>query len=84
MKQIIYLGTTKKYLAAHRFYEKNAFRNIAKDGLPKTFSLVYVDTIFYQRKPYSIRLNEYGRHKRYGLQLVRSEATIQELQSDWV
>lgn len=46
----IYLGTTAKYLAAHRFYEKNGFRTIDKRSLPETFPLVHVDTIFYKLK----------------------------------
>ncbi|MBU2699566.1 GNAT superfamily N-acetyltransferase [Sporomusaceae bacterium BoRhaA] len=44
----IYLGTTDKFLAAHRFYEKNHFTSITKERLPKTFPLMKVDTIFYQ------------------------------------
>jgi len=30
----IFLGTTAKFLAAHRFYEKNDFREIARAELP--------------------------------------------------
>ncbi len=43
----IYLGTTEKFLAAHRFYEKNGFKRIEKDMLPDTFPLMTVDTRFY-------------------------------------
>ena len=43
----IYLGTTAKFLAAHRFYEKNKFLQIAKESLPKAFPVMKVDTIFY-------------------------------------
>lgn len=43
----IYLGTTAKFLAAHRFYEKNDFTEIAKDKLPKSFPIMNVDTKFY-------------------------------------
>lgn len=46
----IYLGTTEKFLAAHRFYEKNNFKQIAKENLPKSFPLVKIDTRFYKRK----------------------------------
>jgi N-acetylglutamate synthase-like GNAT family acetyltransferase len=46
----IYLGTTIKYLAAHRFYEKNGFREISKHGLPPTFPIMAVDTKFYERR----------------------------------
>jgi len=44
----IYLGTTEKFLAAHRFYEKNRFVCICKDDLPETFPIMKVDTIFYK------------------------------------
>ncbi|NKF31639.1 GNAT family N-acetyltransferase, partial [Pseudomonas sp. BGM005] len=33
----IFLGTTDKFVAAHRFYEKNGFTEIAKSALPRTF-----------------------------------------------
>jgi N-acetylglutamate synthase-like GNAT family acetyltransferase len=44
----IYLGTTPFFLAAHRFYEKNGFKEISKEDLPKTFPLMEVDTKFYK------------------------------------
>lgn len=44
----IYLGTTEKFLAAHRFYEKNGFVQIAKDNLPSNFPIMKVDTRFYR------------------------------------
>ncbi len=44
----IYLGTTAKFLAAHRFYEKNGFRVIAKAMLPPAFPVMNVDTKFYR------------------------------------
>lgn len=43
----IFLGTTDKFLAAHRFYEKHGFRLIDKADLPKTFPVMAVDTRFY-------------------------------------
>lgn len=43
----VYLGTTAKFLAAHRFYEKNGFREIAREGLPESFPVMTVDTKFY-------------------------------------
>lgn len=46
----IYLGTTEKFLAAHRFYEKNKFTQIDKAALPEAFPLMKVDTRFYQLK----------------------------------
>ncbi len=43
----IFLGTTSKYKAAHRFYEKNGFTAIQKHELPQSFPLVEVDDVFY-------------------------------------
>ena len=43
----IFLGTTEKFLAAHRFYEKHGFSRIQKDMLPNSFPLMVVDTQFY-------------------------------------
>lgn len=43
----IYLGTTEKFLAAHRFYEKQGFMAIPRESLPKAFPLMQVDTRFY-------------------------------------
>lgn len=45
----IFLGTTAKYLAAHRFYEKNGFAEIEVDDLPEAFPIMAVDTKFYRR-----------------------------------
>ena len=44
----IFLGTTAKFLAAHRFYEKNGFAEIAADALPPAFPRMAVDTRFYR------------------------------------
>jgi len=43
----VFLGTTAKFLAAHRFYEKNGFREIAQTDLPAGFPVMTVDTKFY-------------------------------------
>jgi N-acetylglutamate synthase-like GNAT family acetyltransferase len=43
----IYLGTTSRYLAAHRFYDKNGFVEIPKERLPGSFPVMEVDTKFY-------------------------------------
>jgi GNAT superfamily N-acetyltransferase len=43
----IYLGTTSAYLAAHRFYEKNGFVELARADLPASFPQVSVDSKFY-------------------------------------
>lgn len=45
----IFLGTTDKFLAAHRFYEKNDFHEIQKNQLPKNFPIMAVDSRFYYR-----------------------------------
>lgn len=46
--QRIYLGTTDKFHAAHRFYEKNGFEEIHKDLLPSSFPIMAVDSKFYR------------------------------------
>jgi N-acetylglutamate synthase-like GNAT family acetyltransferase len=46
----IFLGTTAKFLAAHRFYEKNGFSEISKASLPPAFPIMAVDTRFFQRR----------------------------------
>jgi N-acetylglutamate synthase-like GNAT family acetyltransferase len=44
----VYLGTTAKFLAAHRFYEKNGFLEIQQTELPPSFPVMSVDTKFYK------------------------------------
>jgi len=44
----LYLGTTTKFLAAHRFYEKNGFIEIRADELPVNFPVMEVDKKFYR------------------------------------
>jgi N-acetylglutamate synthase-like GNAT family acetyltransferase len=44
----IYLGTTEKFLAAHRFYEKNHFTAVAVTELPAQFPRMGVDVKFYR------------------------------------
>jgi N-acetylglutamate synthase-like GNAT family acetyltransferase len=46
----IFLGTTDKFLAAQRFYEKNGFVEIPATDLPRAFPRMAVDSKFYQRK----------------------------------
>ncbi|MFT4118657.1 GNAT family N-acetyltransferase [Bradyrhizobium sp.] len=43
----IYLGTTDKFLAAHRFYEKRGFAEVRKADLPASFPVMAVDSKFY-------------------------------------
>ena len=49
--QTIFLGTTDKFLAAHRFYEKQGFEKVARADLPPTFPVMLVDTVFYRLQP---------------------------------
>jgi N-acetylglutamate synthase-like GNAT family acetyltransferase len=49
----IYLGTTEKFRAAHRFYEKNGFRQVGSDTLPTTFPRMNGDTRFYRLDLYT-------------------------------
>jgi N-acetylglutamate synthase-like GNAT family acetyltransferase len=44
----IFLGTTARFLAAHRFYEKNGFAEIDPVALPESFPRMAVDTKFYR------------------------------------
>lgn len=48
--QEIFLGTTEKFLAAHRFYEKNGFRLVPSEALPVAFPRMSLDTRFYSRE----------------------------------
>jgi N-acetylglutamate synthase-like GNAT family acetyltransferase len=45
----VYLGTTEKFVAAHRFYERNGFQQIAANELPPSFPKMAVDSRFYRR-----------------------------------
>lgn len=45
----VYLGTTEKFLAAHRFYERNGFQRIDVSALPPRFPKMALDTRFYRR-----------------------------------
>lgn len=44
----IFLGTTTRFLAAHRFYEKHGFARIDKAALPPAFPVMAVDSVFYR------------------------------------
>jgi GNAT superfamily N-acetyltransferase len=44
----ILLGTTEKFVAAQRFYEKNGFVEIPEEALPKEFPVMGVDIKFYK------------------------------------
>lgn len=44
----ILLGTTEKFIAAHKFYEKNRFIEVPKASLPPQFPVMAVDVKFYR------------------------------------
>lgn len=44
----IFLGTTDRFLAAHRFYEKHGFAPVPPADLPQSFPRMKVDTRFYR------------------------------------
>jgi len=44
----VYLGTTERFRAAHRFYEKSGFRLVDPEALPASFPRMHVDTRFYR------------------------------------
>ncbi|GEO82970.1 GNAT family N-acetyltransferase [Pararhodospirillum oryzae] len=43
----LYLGTTDRFLAAHRFYEREGFQRVEPEQLPPVFPRLAVDTRFY-------------------------------------
>jgi N-acetylglutamate synthase-like GNAT family acetyltransferase len=47
IKRIV-LGTTEKFVAAQKFYEKNNFVEINKNSLPSKFPIMAVDVKFYE------------------------------------
>ena len=47
---MIYLGTTEKFLAAHRFYQKQGYSEITEEHLPSGFPIMAVDKKFYMKK----------------------------------
>ena len=46
--ELDYLGTTEKFLAAHRFYEKSGFVRVPEGELPLAFPRMALDTRFYK------------------------------------
>ncbi|HRJ60925.1 MAG TPA: GNAT family N-acetyltransferase [Azospirillaceae bacterium] len=44
----LWLGTTEKFRAAHRFYERNGFAVVEPADLPAAFPRMAVDTRFYR------------------------------------
>lgn len=46
----IFLGTIDKFAAAHRFYRRNGFLEIAERELPVAFPRMHVDTMFFRRR----------------------------------
>lgn len=46
----VWLGTTSRFLAAHRFYEKNGFTTVDPSALPARFPVMAIDSKFYRRR----------------------------------
>jgi N-acetylglutamate synthase-like GNAT family acetyltransferase len=44
----IYLGTASDFYAAHKFYEKNGFSQVAKESLPTNFPIMDLDDQFFE------------------------------------
>jgi len=44
----IFLGAVGVYHSAHKFYEKNGFKEISPNDLPAEFPRMQVDTVFYR------------------------------------
>ncbi len=47
--EAVWLGTTDRFKAAHRFYEKNGFEVVEAEALPASFPRMAVDTRFYRK-----------------------------------
>ncbi len=54
----ITLGTTDRFLAAHRFYAKQGFTPVAADELPAGFPRMAVDSLFFQKALEPLRITQ--------------------------
>lgn len=45
----ILLGTTDKFLAAHKFYRRHGFEEVPRASLPASFPVMAVDSLFFRR-----------------------------------
>ncbi len=45
----IYLGTTERFIAAHKFYRKNGYIELDKTMLPISFPIMCVDKLFFMK-----------------------------------
>jgi GNAT superfamily N-acetyltransferase len=45
----IYLGTTERFHAAHRFYRKNGYGEVTWSVLPEDFPVMFVDKLFFAK-----------------------------------
>lgn len=52
----ITLGTTDRFLAAHRFYAKQGFTPVSADDLPEGFPRMAVDTLFFRKELSALRV----------------------------
>lgn len=58
------LGTTAQFTAAHRFYGKNGFVEIAPDRLPAAFPRMAVDTMFFRKQGLGPGLHSFSANVR--------------------
>ncbi|HEY6530220.1 MAG TPA: GNAT family N-acetyltransferase [Cellvibrionaceae bacterium] len=45
----IYLGTTERFVAAHKFYRKNGYIELDESMLPTSFPVMFVDKLFFTK-----------------------------------
>jgi GNAT superfamily N-acetyltransferase len=45
----IYLGTTERFIAAHKFYRKNGYIELEENMLPNSFPVMSVDKLFFMK-----------------------------------
>lgn len=45
----IYLGTTERFIAAHKFYQKNGYIELERTMLPSSFPIMFVDKLFFMK-----------------------------------
>lgn len=48
--QEIFLGTTERFIGAHKFYDKHHFARISPEDLPSSFPVMKVDRLFFYKK----------------------------------
>lgn len=46
----IFLGTTDRFIGAHKFYDKHQFTRLPKEDLPPAFPIMKVDSLFFYKE----------------------------------